>query len=187
MLRFILITYLIISAGCMANRVVGVEDQSEALRQVDQGTLYLRQRDLDKAEASFRVANETVPTLASALDGLGCVAFLRGNYKDAEEYFWRAYEVDSSYNNSLGNLALLYETTGDKQKAAQLYSRALQEDPRNFRARNNYAGFLVSSGNNQKIKRAQDELLKAKMLLNHPLISRNLENLDYSYSINEED
>jgi len=177
MLRVLKMIFLVFLAGCSLKTAPNVLDQQEVLRLIDEGTLYLRSRDLDNAEASFRVASEIAET-AAVLDGLGCVAFLRSNFKDAEEYFWRAYEVDATYNNSLGNLALLYETEGKKDKAKELYERALNEDPRNFRTRNNYAAFLSGANNGAVKGQAKRELLKAKMLANDPLILDNIEKIN---------
>lgn len=162
--------------GCALERPIGVDDQHEVLRLIDQGTLYLRSEDLENAEASFKVASEIMES-AAVYDGLGCVALLKGYYHDAEGYFWRAYEIDSTYNNSLGNLALLYEITGRTAKAKELYARSLMEDPKNFRARNNYAGFLADKGGIADSKQAISELMKARMLAQHPLILDNIEQL----------
>jgi len=166
---------------------------SESLKLVDQGTLHLRDGALDQAQASFEMAWE-IGSQAAALDGLGCVAFMREDYPSAEQYFVQAYQQDPDYSNSLGNLALLYEKHGLSNDALQLYERAIEEDPKNIRSRNNFAGFLASgkaaNGNSQLRKadsqRAKRELQRAAALANNPIINENIGRLKSASSEEEE-
>ena len=160
-------------SGCSFLDQPGIHDRGQIEKLVDQGVGYMREGKLDEAEAAFKVALE-IGNSAAALDGMGCVAFRRGETKRAEEFFWRAYEVDATYNNSLGNLALLYESQGLRLKALELYRRSLDLDPYNFRSRNNYAVFLADGD----IPKARGELLKAKALAPHSVIKDNLNALE---------
>ena len=160
---------------------------NEAARLVDQGTIRLRQGDLERARAAFEMAWELAGT-AAALDGLGCVAFLEGDSGRAEELFVRAYQIDENYSNSLSNLALLYETNGLSDDARALYERALAEEPENVRARNNFAGYLADRGPKGRAEAgaARRELHRAAALVNHPLINDNIEALESTSGSNEE-
>jgi len=162
-------------AGCMLPGPVGLEAKHQALALVDQGTMLLRQGDLDQAEAAFRVAYELAGP-AAAVDGLGCVAFLKGDLEQAEKYFVQAYQMDESYYESLGNLALLYESQGLYSQAKRVYSLAIQHNPGDYRARNNFAGLLLDI--KEDAQRARWELLKARALVDHPLISKNIERVE---------
>lgn len=165
--------------GCALPQSPDISAQNQALQLVDQGTYYVRAGELDRAEAAFKVAYEA-GKLAAAVDGLGCVAFLRGNAQSAERYFIQAYQMDESYNDSLANLALLYESRGLYSKAEAMYRLAIKQDPRNFRARNNFAGLLFDNnkGGSVAARVAREELLKAEALAEHPLIKDNLNKIE---------
>ncbi len=158
--------------GCSLRERVDVSKEHSAEKLVEQGVVYLRERDLDRAEASFKVAYE-LAALPSAIDGLGCVAFLKGSYLLAERHFFQAYEMDNKYLTALGNLALLYETRGLYSKAETVYQMVLDGQPANFRTRNNYAG-LIYDRKYQGEALALSELLKAEAMAKHPLIRDNI-------------
>ena len=172
-MKLLLSILIIFLFGCSYNQAFDLENHTEALRLVDQGTQYLRLADLDRAEAAFRVAVQ-LEQLPRAYDGLGCVAFLRGEYLEAEKYFINAYQIGDNYSHALANLALLYESQGLLSKASQLYVRAIKENPKNVSVRNNYAVHLFEIDNRGSSILAQNEFLEAQALVNHPLIEDNL-------------
>lgn len=160
--------------GC-SGRGVLIEEHQRAVTLVDQGTLQLRQGELEGAQASFEMAIQ-LGGLAQALDGLGCVALLRGEFKLAEEYFLAAYERDSTYDNPLANLALLYDLTGRRPEAEKLYLKALGQDPMNIPTRGNFYSFISDSliGREAEARRG---LLHAQALGDHPILRENLRRL----------
>jgi len=171
MKKLILIAIVLLMSGCVFGMNPSMDDEQEVSRLVDEGILHMREGDLDRAKANFELAGDLTVS-AAAVDGLGCIAFLQEDYALAEELFWQAYETDSTYNNSLGNLALLFEKQGRKAEAEKLFAQAMREDPKNFRMRNNYAAYL---GDNKGPKeRAFSELYKAQALFNHPMIYDNI-------------
>jgi tetratricopeptide (TPR) repeat protein len=146
---------------------------ADARKLVDRGTVELRRGALDKAAASYQLALELNP-FPAAFDGLGCVAFLRGEFALAERYFKGALAVSPSYSETLGNLALLYEAQGRRMEAEELFKAALNRDPRNYRARVNYAAFLVSANDRTLKESAYTELLKARAVVAHPITEMNI-------------
>lgn len=150
-----------------------------ALELIDQGTRHLRAGSLVRAEAAFKMSSELVGS-AAAWDGLGCVAFRSGDKKAAEEYFWKAYQVDRNYVNALGNLALLYDLEGLETEASRLYKLALEQKPQNFQIRNNFAVFSYEYSNKGESSRARSkrELMKAAAVKKHFLIEDNLKTLE---------
>lgn len=151
-----------------------LDAEQTGLELIDQGTLWLRAAELDRAEGAFEAAWE-VSKLAAALDGLGCVAFRRGDARRAEELFIKAYQVDHRYSVSLANLALLYKRNGLTHAAQRLYVEAIARNPRNFKARNNF-GVLLSDI--QELPQAgRLQLLRAAALKRDALIENNLRSI----------
>lgn len=186
--RWLMLLIFFSLLGCAVVKETGPAAEQQARQLVDQGVLSLRSGDLERAEASFRVAYETKP-LAAALDGLGCVAFMRGNAESAETYFVQAWQSEENYYTALANLALLYESRGLYSEAQKMYQMAIDGDPQNFRARNNLAAFLydsvyVSDGPDKiedELRRkriVKNELLKAEALTEDPIIEKNLKEIE---------
>lgn len=165
----------VLLSGCIAAQTaVSPTTENQALALVDQGVAHLNFGELDRAEASFEMAHE-LARLPQALDGLGCVAFLRSEWRKAERYFIRAYEADHSYTEALGNLALLYDVQDLSDESEKLYRFALAENPENFRLRNNFAGFLAKKNREGS---ALKELKRAQALAEEPIIVNNIETLE---------
>jgi len=178
--KFLLIL-VTIAAGCISPpppRPDG-ERVREGRSFIDHGTIELRRGRLAEAEAAYRIALELTPT-AAALDGLGCVAFLRGDLAGAQTFFERAIATEPGYSQALGNVALLYEAKGDIVRAEAFYRAALGAEPRNFRARNNYAAFLRRGNDRTLLEDTRAELLKANAVARHPAIEANLVRNDKS-------
>jgi len=147
-----------------------LHDQQHAENLIDQGAAFLRSGELEQAKASFRLSLELVRS-AAALDGLGCVAFLRGELGNAQAYFLRAYEIDPNYQETLSNLALLYNFIGASDEAERLFKRVLQHDPTIIQSRNNFGVLLKESGN---IHKAREELYKGYVFSFSEVMRENL-------------
>lgn len=163
------------SSGCVFPAEIDRAREQQSMNLIDRGVMYIRQGQLDQAQASFLVANELAPA-AAALDGLGCVAFLKGDIVLAEQYFRRAYQMDQTYYEALANLALLKESQGLYSEARRAYQSAIRHNPADFRARNNLAGLLYELQDDKQAVRA--ELLKADALSEHPLVVSNLNQVE---------
>ncbi len=84
----------------------------------------LQMRDnLDEAERSFNSSITLSPNYPGGLEGLGKVAFARGNKEKAQEYFEKALSIHplAQYAVDLGDLE---SDMGNTQKAGQYYSLA---------------------------------------------------------------
>lgn len=64
-----------------------------------------------------------------------------GLWKEALFRFRRAVELDPSYAAAWNNLAIVYEQTGEHDKAKEAYERALRLAPKNVLLRQNYELF----------------------------------------------
>lgn len=163
-----------ITSACAPQRMPDADSEIRALSLIDQGVAALRQADLDRAEAAFSVAAELNGSSA-AYDGLGCVFFLRKQFGQAEKFFRHAIDLDQQNSEALANLALLKEIQGLKAEAQKLYQLAIEADPKNFRARNNFAG-LISDYYPETVAKtpALAQLSRAEVLVEHPLLDKNL-------------
>lgn len=170
MIRFLLIVVLLFSA-CAPRSRASSEDKRQAMGLIDQGVLYLRNGNTVKAKAAFKVSYDLTPS-PEALDGLGCAEMQSGEFDTAKKHFLNAVKLDSKYTTALGNLAYLYQLQGDEDSASEMYQRALQGDPDNFRVRNNLAGLLIDDYNRPGL--SKNELIKASVVAEHPAVMRNL-------------
>ena len=89
---------------------------------VELGKLHMR-TDVDQAELDFMQSLAIVPDYPPALEGLGRVAFARGEIKKAKDFFTQALaELPlATYAIDLGDV---YASLGDLQKAKQQYTLA---------------------------------------------------------------
>ena len=79
---------------------------------------------LDSAELYFEKSLERYSEYAPALENMGLVQGMRGNYQQSLEYFLQAYPLDSSNADLLHNLSRTYRNLGDILKAEEMQVRA---------------------------------------------------------------
>lgn len=172
----ITLSFLVIMNACVpvVDNSVDAGLYEKSLLLVDQGVQLMRLNDLKSAQSSFKVALELAP-IAAAVDGLGCIAFLQGDLDQAESKFLEAYNMDSTYDEALGNLAMVYEAQGKLVEARKMYTKAIKANPDNYRFRNNYSIFLAQYGGTRK--HVDDELRKAGALQEDPIIKQNMKRL----------
>jgi len=166
---------------------------TEGNKQLGQGDRLGDWDSFDRAQAAYEAARELDSGDARIIDGLGCVAWRKGNPKLAEFYFKRAIELNADYDRPIAHLALVAESRGHRHASLELLRRALQLNPLNFRARNNYAALLMKEGEraelqasplskdrseerSEELSEAHRELLKAYELAGpeEELITRNI-------------
>jgi len=122
-------------------KVFGHEHSEVAASLLALGVLYNTKGKYDLAKKSFEDAlsiYEKVPSqehnVANCLSGLADFYYNRENYKEAEQLYKRALEIngkvfgqeDSNVANILIGLASLYHSQGHYEKTEQLYKRALE-------------------------------------------------------------
>lgn len=170
-LVFILCIFIPLLSGCVKQARVSELDFVRAQELVDRGVLYLKIYDFSHATAAFTLSLEIAPS-AAAIDGLGCVALLEGDFDEAEKLFKRSVDFDSSYSGGLVNLGLLNELRGDRARAKSYYEKALSSSPLNGRALQNYGALEFDEGAAHEVSRGL--ILQAEALMKHPLINNNL-------------
>ena len=168
----ILLQSVALAVGCaLPSSQPSPERVKQAQELVDSGVGSLRRGKLDAAQAAFSMAYEVAP-LAAALDGMGCVAFRRGDQRAAEDLFRRAIELDTTYGEAVANLALLLDVTRRGDESAELYDRLLQAYPEDGVVRNNRAVMQYErDGETGKFK---EEMSKAVVMLGEGLAVDNL-------------
>lgn len=165
--------------GCAVPPAFDIGRLHDARGLIDTATTALRSGDLAAADAAYALSEEIAPSPAS-IDGRGCAAFLRGDGARAEQYFKTAIARDPAYSEAYGNAAILYEVRGDNRTAEEYYRAALVIEPRNARARTNYAAFLDAGKGSTLVSASsvRAELLKARALLDHPIVEHDINRLN---------
>lgn len=184
-LHSLFVTMLFILSACAPQRPNLTPDQLAArelkLRELlKQSVVELRLGTpdaLDRAQASLEIARELHPKDARVLDGLGCVAWRKGNVNLAESFFKKSLEQDQNYSRPWAHLALVAEARGHYNAANGLLRKAIAVNPMNFMARNNRAAFLLKNSTNPRDHSiAYQELMKAYQLSgsDDPIVQANI-------------
>lgn len=97
--------------------------------------------DVPRAIESFRAAATLQPDDASAWNSLGGLYLANGDTVQASEAFHRSLAIKPSYG-ALSNLGTLKYSEGNYTAAAQLYRRAAELDPDDFRVWGNIGDAL---------------------------------------------
>jgi len=79
---------------------------------------------LDSAELYFEKSLKRNPDFVPALENMGLVQGMRGNYVKSLEFLLRAYPNDSTNIDLLNNLSRTYSNLGNKQKAEEMLTKA---------------------------------------------------------------
>ena len=95
------------------------------------GYSHQKNKDYDKALASYNKAAELYPNYACIHNDIGIIYFYLGVYDKAIEEFHKAIALDSAYLAVYSNLATLYEQIGDNQKAIEYWQRRVDASKSN--------------------------------------------------------
>jgi Flp pilus assembly protein TadD len=115
-----------------------------------------------RASAQLEIAYSLQPASPAVLDALGCLEWQNGRIAEAEAFFNRALIADPLFDPTYVNLAVIAEGRGNPNQARELLRRAIEINPLNYKARNNFASLLYDyaySSADEKV--AYQELLKA--------------------------
>jgi type II secretory pathway predicted ATPase ExeA/tetratricopeptide (TPR) repeat protein len=125
-------TEVLVANNILPSAIRDIDLQAKALstqgRYAEAETLYVRSLDMQG-----EVLSPEDPTIASTLNNLAGVYYVRGKYAKAEALYQRLLGLDEKrlgpehphVATSLNNLAVLYDTQGRHDKAEPLYRRAL--------------------------------------------------------------
>jgi tetratricopeptide (TPR) repeat protein len=116
---------------------------------------------LEEAEKSYRAAIEVEPDSAVALEGLGNIAFERGDPRTAVTWYEKAAAADPRAVNARHRLAIARSELGDVQGAIKALEDALTIDAKNVFALHALGGQQQKLG---QMKRAEELQLEALRL-----------------------
>lgn len=100
---------------------------NEARAIVEQGKVFYLNQNYKKAEACFKKAIEGKSDFADVYNFLGLIAHDQARYVDAIRFFEKALKVNPRYTEALLNLSILYNDTGDYEKAKRLVKRSRED------------------------------------------------------------
>ncbi|HJZ87372.1 MAG TPA: tetratricopeptide repeat protein [Polyangia bacterium] len=142
----------------------------------NQGLLYDKCGQLEKAERAYKQALEMNPRYANALGGLGVVAWKKGDRQGAENYFRQALGIDQRCLPALVNMAVLLREralrTGDAnavRDAQDDVRRALAVDGENMSAYTTLAliYYDLAGGDKSKLEMAETVIAQATKKNDH--------------------
>lgn len=110
-------------------------------------------KQLDQALASYEKAVSIEPDNEIALEGIGNVAFERGDVKTAASWYEKAAAADEKAINARHRLAIARSELGDIEGAIAALEQALKIDPANTFAINALGGLYQKKGD---LKRAEE-------------------------------
>jgi len=131
---------------------------------INLGDLYMEQDQFDLAIAQYlkalSLSSKDEPYNAEAYNGLGIIASKRGEREDAEAYFMKAIALRGDKANYFSNLAMVYETAKDLDKAVLAYQKAIELDPKNLIPRSNLGVLLGEAGRPEEAIKTYYEILE---------------------------
>jgi tetratricopeptide (TPR) repeat protein len=127
LLRFLILTLLIIFAGCAMPRIMIYDDPLSSEEHLKLGIAYEKDEEFDNAIKEYKVAASRLPV---AYLFLGNVHFQKNEWGQAEKYYKKAIKKQTHNADAHNNLAWLYYIRGkDLDKAEKLALRAMELDP----------------------------------------------------------
>ena len=126
-LRFLMLTLLIMFAGCTVPRIMIYDDPLSSEEHLKLGMAYEKDGEFDNAIKEYKVAARRLPV---AYLFLGNAHFQKNELDQAEKYYKKAIRKETHNADAHNNLAWLYYIRGkDLDKAEKLALRAMELDP----------------------------------------------------------
>lgn len=155
-------------AGAIANyrEAIRVEPQLAELHS-DLGQLLYDSSDeklKSEAERELTTALQENPLDIRSEMTLGMIAEKRGDTKGALARYSHALEVDPNSSDACTEMAKLLVVLNQREKAQQLFERAIQLDPTNYVAHYRLSTMYRQAGRTEDAKLQADEFLKYKQM-----------------------
>jgi Tfp pilus assembly protein PilF len=131
---------------------------SGGFKLVAEGNTLLRQGKVDEAEATFRQALESDPSLLGARIGLAACAYTRDDLESAKATIEAVLKIDGENAQALGLRGIIFWREGEMRQAQDFVSRALKRDPSDAQL-HNYLGIILHA--RKRSDEAAQEMRKA--------------------------
>ncbi len=125
--------------------VAAAQDPQDAHAFIQLGIIYGEAGELEKAQAFLEKADKLAPNNAEIKNNIGNLQYLKGKYNDARKSYEKAAELDPADPYVLVNLSLCYLKLNKKDKAAQIFRRAVDKDKQIARKHQTLAMELLGS------------------------------------------
>lgn len=123
-------------------QVIAIDEKfSEAMHKL--GLIYLRQKQYSKAEAIFKDLLSLSPEDAVYYSNLGRSLYEQKKFPEALTFYLKSIELDNSRPGRVLSVAEIYREMGDKEKAQEMYKKALEMDGNNVDYLLTFAHFLI--------------------------------------------
>ena len=120
-----LAAWILLGSNCRQ----GNELHPETLRNQVACKDYLEKQDLDAAETRCKLCLEYDRANPECLNGLGLVAYLRGNCKEAREFYKRAMRSRPEFPEARNNMGVCEMDEEDYKDAITLFESSIKIDP----------------------------------------------------------
>ena len=101
-----------------------MDDRTHELHEL--GSQLFEESRYSEAEPILKDIISSNPRYADVHNKLGIISHLKGDLKQASEYFRRALELNPNYTEASLNLAITYNEMGEFKKAQEVFSLAAQ-------------------------------------------------------------
>lgn len=92
---------------------------------------YVELNDQEKALENYKIATQFNPILWQSYQNIAAIYFTQKKYDLALENVQKAISINQKNLNLWNNLGIVYLTMGDKNKAKEVFSQVLAQDPKN--------------------------------------------------------
>ncbi len=106
-------------------------EPSDAQLHVELAMFWIEQKDPAGAEREFETTLRLQPDNVAALNGLGTLDMRKGDVAGARKNYARCMQLDPDFDRPYLNMADLYFSGGDRQKAHDLLANYLRKHPDN--------------------------------------------------------
>ena len=122
----------------MNKRVSEISSHVDVDAELDKALSFHQAGNLQQAEEGYRKILKASPQNEDALHLLGVLVFQLGQYNTASDLIVQAIKLNPRQSCFFDSLGTVLKAQQDTEKAMHAYSRALETDPNNFKAYNNF-------------------------------------------------
>lgn len=167
-MKKLILLFLFILSSCVnitANKSRLLPSEKEGAIQVliSKAATFLREDDLEGAYSALSLAEEINPKHSGVSDGLGLIAYKKGDLPLAIKYFQLAIKNNQNNESSYSHLGIIAKQKGDLKAAEDLQTMALKINPTYVPARVRLAELFEMTGRNNQ---AHFEKLRAVLMKN---------------------